>query len=132
MPNIFTMFKQKMILFLYIFAILSFSSGGPLCPSLGAEWSLCDIFDKNTINCLTVSKLHEDPILFSRVVCYTKIFDYISAKLAIQRLLKQTATFVQLKTFNKAAMKHQFCSFCNIYLFAICIYYAVMQHISIT
>ena len=63
-----------MILY-FIFGFLSFLNDGPLWPSPGADKSLYGIFvKKKTINCLTVSKLYEDPVLPNGVVCYTRIF----------------------------------------------------------
>ena len=41
-----------------------------------------------------VGKFYSDPLLFTVVVCHTEIFNYTSDILAIELLLKQTATFV--------------------------------------
>ena len=50
---------------------------------------------------IIVGKFHSNLVLFSVVVCYTRILNYTNGKLAIRRLLKQTVTFVQLGPLNK-------------------------------
>ena len=87
---VFAMFKLK-ICFLFLLHICYFKLFHcliALSQPRDTEVIVYDIFVRNTINCLSVGKIHSKFALFIVVVCYTEIFNYTNDKLATQRLLK--------------------------------------------